>query len=831
MRSRFEAAVATRALTPFVGREDELRTLLTRWERALDGDGQAVVIIGEAGIGKSRLVRRFHEAIAETPHTWLEAGAGAFFQNTPFYPIGETLRQFTSGDQDPIANLARRLEAAGLAPAEVMPLLAPLLNLLLPSEYQPLTLPPDQERRRLLASLVEWMLGSARTQPLVSVIEDLHWADPSTLELIQLLVAQGATAPLLLLYTARPEFHVPWPLRAHHAQITLNRLSARDVRAMIAEVTARKALSDQTVTTVVERTGGVPLFVEELTRAVLESGDGKLSFSAIPVTLRDSLMARLDRLESAKEVAQIGAVIGSEFSYELLRRVHPIPEPDLQQALRSLADAELLYVRGIAPDATYQFKHALIRDAAYEALLKSRRKELHLSVARTIDKQFPALKEAHPEVLARHWTEAGETEIAIQYFKLAADQTAARGAMSEAVEQYARALELLRETLESRERDRRELALLVGLGTALWGAKSWSHPESHRAFARSQELAEKLGETQGLISILFGLWGSAVTRGQVSASQEFAERMLRLAESAQDRASLCAGHATLGYTLSLGGRLRVAQEHLESARSYLDETDSQRLTPEPVIISVAGALQVALFLGFPDRARRLVSEALCLAERRRNSYDLGFVLLHAGGVYRQLRDPEALLENAAAMARIAKENPAFAGQTDEQAAEGLFMLGHHEEAIVCMRRAMASSEEAGLRVARARELNFEAQVLAGERRIAEALAKLADALHETEEVAIYRPWVLRLRGDLLIESGADVPEVDTAYREAIECAQAHDNKWYELQAATHFARWLKVQDRREEARTMLAEIYNWFTEGFDTADLKDAKALLDELSA
>ena len=310
--------------------------------------------------------------------------------------------------EEQLAQLEPALELAGLKPAEALPLIAPLLNLPLPAKYPPLSLSPEQQRRRLLATLVEWVLGAARVQPMVIATEDLHWADPSTLELIQLLVEQGATARLLLLYTARPEFRAQWPLRAHHTQITLNRLSARNVRTMVEQVAAQKALSEETVATVVERTGGVPLFVEELTRAVLESGDAKLTGREIPVTLHDSLMARLDRLGPAKEVVQVGAVIGGEFSYELLHAVHPIAEEDLQRALRGLADAELLYVRGIAPDATYQFKHALIRDAAYEALLKSRRKELHRLVARTIDEKFPALKEAHPEVLARHWTEAGE---------------------------------------------------------------------------------------------------------------------------------------------------------------------------------------------------------------------------------------------------------------------------------------------------------------------------------------------------------------------------------------------------------------------------------------
>ena len=259
----------------------------------------------------------------------------------------------TSPAEEQLAQLEARLELAGLKPAEALPLIAPLLNLPLPAKYPPSPLSPEQQRRRLLATLVEWALGAARVQPTVIAIEDLHWADPSTLELIQLLVEQGATARLLLLYTARPEFRAQWPLRAHHTQITLNRLSARNVRTMVGEVAAQKALSEETIATVVERTGGVPLFVEELTRAVLESGDAKLTGREIPVTLHDSLMARLDRLGPAKEVSQVGAVIGSEFSYELLHAVHPIAEEDLQGALRKLADAELIYVRGIPPEATY----------------------------------------------------------------------------------------------------------------------------------------------------------------------------------------------------------------------------------------------------------------------------------------------------------------------------------------------------------------------------------------------------------------------------------------------------------------------------------------------
>jgi tetratricopeptide (TPR) repeat protein len=347
-----------------------------------------------------------------------------------------------------------------------------------------------------LATLVEWVLGSARAQALVIATEDLHWVDPSTLELIQLLVEQGATARLMLLYTGRPEFRPPWPPRAHHIQVTLNRLSAGNVRTIVGEVAARKPLSDETIAAVIGRTGGVPLFVEELTRAVLESGDARLLESEIPATLHDSLMARLDRLGPAKEVMQVGAVIGRDFSYELLHAVHPMAEDNLQRALRSLTDAELLHVRGIAPEATYQFKHALIRDAAYEALLKSRRKELHHSVARTIDQKFPLLREAHPEVLARHWTEAGDGAKAVQYLHAAGEQAATRAAHAEAISHFSEALDWLERLPPPIDAARRsELLLVLGREQRRAGEPL----KAQETFIRSAEIAETSGAIESVV--------------------------------------------------------------------------------------------------------------------------------------------------------------------------------------------------------------------------------------------------------------------------------------------------------------------------------------------
>jgi predicted ATPase/class 3 adenylate cyclase len=486
MRGRFSAMAATRGMTPFVGREDELRSLLHRWERVVEGEGQVVTIIGEGGIGKSRLVQRFREELAATPHTWLESATAPFFQNTPFYPVADMLQQSFHWEashtvEQRLAAVEASLGLAGLDPDEAVPLIAPLLELPVGTRYPPLSIAPDQQRKRLLATVVAWTFGTAKAQPLVIATEDLHWADPSTLELTQLLVEQGAHARVLLLYTARPEFHAPWPTRAHHTRLNLNRLTARNVRTMVAQVAAKIALSDETIATVVERTSGVPLFVEELTRAVLESGDAKLTGREIPATLHDSLMARLDRLGAAKELIQVGAVIGSEFSYELIHAVYPIAEGDLQAALRKLTDAELLYVRGIAPDATYQFKHALIRDAAYEALLKSRRKELHRVVARSIDEKFPALKEAHPEVLARHWTEAGEADPAISEWQRAGARAVERRAFRESEQHYRDAIAVLQSLPESSNRDARELTLQLALGHVMVGTRGWTAADTNEA--------------------------------------------------------------------------------------------------------------------------------------------------------------------------------------------------------------------------------------------------------------------------------------------------------------------------------------------------------------
>ncbi len=659
-RSRLSASAAA-GLTPFVGRADEMRLLWNRWERASDGEGQIVSIVGEAGIGKSRLVRQFRERLAGTPHTWNECSGASYFQNTPFYPITDMLQQAfaqrgDATDEEKRAELERVLELAGLKLAEAVPLVARMLNVPVGEKYPPLTLSPEQQRKRLLATLAGWLFGVARAQPSVMAVEDLHWFDASTLELMQLLVKQGATSPLLVLYTARPEFHAPWAPRTHHTHLTLNRLTARDVRELVGQVVAARALSGEAIDQVIERTGGVPLFVEELTRALLERGDAKPTARQIPATLHDSLMARLDRLGSAKEVAQIASVIGREFSYELLLAVSPLPENDLQSALAKLADAELVYARGIPPEATYSFKHALIQDAAYEALLKSRRRELHRQIAAAMTEKFPARAEDQLEVVARHWTDASEPELAIAAWKKAGEAADMRRAFKEAEADYRQALAMLDTLAESPERDARELELANALAQVLTLARGYSASETVEIVARTRALAEKSGDLAHLVVQGFGAWAALNTAADFPRAAALADQMLDFAQREGSPTSLVYAHQAQMQAHFYGGDPVRAEEHFTIFRSLLEIAPGYRQLPGGVVIAISYGSLIAWNLGRADLARERIAEAITFAEDTQNPYDLAFGRFFESWLYRWLREPQRTADTAGEAIAISQKH-------------------------------------------------------------------------------------------------------------------------------------------------------------------------------
>jgi class 3 adenylate cyclase/tetratricopeptide (TPR) repeat protein len=821
VRGRLEAGAAVRGMTSFVGREDELRLLMNRWERVREGQGQVVTIVGEAGIGKSRLLQRFRAEIGSDSHTWLECATAPFYQNTPFYAVEELLRQSLHWDQR-FAALEASLAAAGTSSGEAAPILPPARPLDLASS-KAAGLTPEQERKRLLANLVGWTLDATRNQPLVIATEDLHWADPSTLELIQLMVEQGATSRLLLLYTARPEFRAQWPMRAHHTQITLNRLSAQSARAIIAEVMASKALAGETIEAVVERTGGVPLFVEELTRAVLEGG-ASLAGRAIPATLHDSLMARLDQLGAAKEIAQIGAVIGSEFSYELLRAVHPIA--DLEKRLRTLVDAELIYVRGIAPNATYRFKHALIRDAAYEALLKSRRKELHLRVGQAIEEKFPAIKEAQPEILARHWTEAGEIEAAIREWTAAAKSAESRNAFQEALDNYRYAISCLQLLPKSREVESRELELWQTVVRMLGITKGYSSRETIEATERAAELAEKSGDLAELLNFIVSKCSSAYMSGDLAAAGVLADRALAFALR-DSSVNLEIVHGINIATRYLRGDLLGAEEHFTKGQRFFKDSSSR--LPGNAATAFGVASWNAWTLGKADVARDRMAQMMAMT-RTDNAYDVAFSRGFAAQLSAYMRDFNEAQVVAGQALELSEEHqfPALAALSRFILGYALAQLGKASEGIGFIRKGITDLNELGTRLNIGNSTTYLAAAEEREGSIMEALNTIERALQANPDELFYRPESLRVRGSIQLKLNRP-DSAETDFRDSISLAQSMSAKSWELRATTSLARLLRDTNRLDEARMMLSEIYGWFTEGFDTADLKDAKSLLDDL--
>jgi class 3 adenylate cyclase/tetratricopeptide (TPR) repeat protein len=831
-RQTHRAVTATQA--PFVGRDDEMRLLLSRWERAREGEGQLALVVGEPGIGKSRLVEEFRARIRDEPHLWIECAGEQFSANTPFHAVIQILDQGLgwSGDEskeERVVQLERALELAGLKVGEAAPLIAEMLNLPSPETYPPLMFAPDQKRRRLLANLATWVFNAARLQPMVIVLEDLHWVDPSTLELMQTLVEQAATSPLLLLHTARPEFRAPWPMRAHHVQITLNRLSELHTREMIAGVATRTALAKEVIDAVVKRTDGVPLFAEELTRLMLE-GDGRRLAREIPVTLHDSLMARLDRLGPAKEVAQVGAVLGREFSYELLQAVSSMPEAELQAALTKLTDAELIYARGIAPEAQYQFKHALIQDAAYEALLKSRRKELHRRAAETITQRFAAVAEAQPEVLARHFADAGDAEAAIAAWKKAGDSADARRAFKEAEEAYRQALTLLITLPESAQRDARELTLQDALARVLMLTKGYAASQTLEAVERARSLAEKSGSLADRTRQLAATCVAHEVAGDTLGSNALADQVLDLARQEGSPTSFAYAYHHLFLSRFQSGLLVEAEQHYARWSTLCEAPVYREFRGAPDVVRGYAGLN-AWILGSVDSARERASQMIALAQASNDPYALAFAQLFESWLHYLLRDaPRAMA--AADQALALSEDHAFslcAAQSQGILGWAQAQLGKPDEGIALIRRTLSGFVETGSRVDMPDILArlAETQVLGGV--IEEALGTIEDALQANPEELVFQPNILTRRGELGLKLGqGELAEAD--FRDAIALAQKMSAKSWELRAATSLARLLRDTDRREEARTMLAEIYGWFTEGFDTADLKDAKALLDELS-
>ncbi len=847
--SRFEAKAA-RGLTPLVGREEEVDLLLNRWQQANEGECRVVLLSGEAGIGKSRITRGFRERLGEIDNRVLLHGS-PYHQNSALYPaieyLGRTLR-FQQGDttEQMLDKLERFLSELDLPIENHAPVLASLLSLPVNDRYAPLQSTPlelKNETFRVLVAVIERM--TAR-DTLFMLIEDAHWIDPSTLELTSLIIEQLRTARFFLLVTFRPKFEPPWSRYSQVTSLTLNRLSQRQSVAMVMKICRGKAFPAEVLTQVIDKTDGVPLFVEELTKTILESdllkdeGDhyalaGPLPSLAIPASLQDSLMARLDRLAAAKEVAQLAATLGRRFSRELLLAVSSIKEDVIDSALSELLEAELIYRRGLPPDFVYEFKHALLQDAAYQALLKSTRQQYHQTIARALEQRFPAITETQPELVAHHYTEAGVPDRAIPYWHRAGQRTVQRSGNLEAVAHLRKALELIKTVNDSPERARQELELHLTLGPALVAARHFADPDVGQSYARALELCQQLGDSIHLPLILRGRQAFHRLRGELSKARELGEQLVALAERQQDPALLIGGYQALGQDLFQLGNLVAAHRTVDRGIALFDP-GKHRLKNWPggqpgeqCYLYDAFALWM---LGYPDRALRRGESALDFAESLANLANLVNTLAFLALVHLLRREPTLALQRAKRAMELSAEqsNPFFLAYGTVLHGWALAIQGQIEDGDAEIDKGIATYRTTGSRTWLPYFLALQAQSCVRRNRLDKGRASLdeAFALADQTEERCWHSELNRTKGELLLAmSSNDHAEAEYCFSQALDIARRQQAKSWELRAAVSLGRLWKQKGKRDEAHDLLAPIYDWFTEGFDTSDLEDAKTLLE----
>jgi class 3 adenylate cyclase/predicted ATPase len=835
--SRFEALRGS-ALSPLIGRDEEIDLLLRRWARANAGDGQIVLISGEPGIGKSRLTAALIERLHAEPHLRLRYFCSPYHQDSALFPFIDQLGRASgfAHDDPPVAKLGKlEILLSGAAPAdEDVPLIADLMSLPA-SERHPLpNLSPQRKKERTLEALIRQLEGLARQQPVVMVFEDAHWIDPTSRELLDLTVEHVRSLPVLLIVTFRPEFQPPWTGQPQVTMLTLNRLDLRDRTALIEQIAGGKALPDEVVAQIVDRTDGVPLFVEELTKSVLESG---VSLVGIPTTLHDSLMARLDRLASVRLVAQIGAAIGREFSYQLLHAVSCLSDDELQAALGRLIGSELVFQRGTPPDAVYTFKHALVQDAAHSSMLRSTRQQLHAQIAEALETHSPELMDTQPERFAQHYEQAGLAEKSVTYWGKAGRRSAARSAMAEAAAQLQKALDQLALLPDSLERQRQELELRSSQGAVLFVVKGHGAPETGHAYARTRELWEQLGSPSEFLRVPYGQARYHVVRGEFDLALHLDEDLLRLSRQRNDSAGLVLAHYSSARNLMFAGRFGLSWTHLEEVFSFYDRISQRSLISQagddPYVAAGGISALVVCCLGYPDRALARSKAAIDEAWRLAHPATSGSVLALGNMLVSLLGDDAALNERAEQLVAIAAEQ-----SFPWWGAQGAIYLGWSKakggdvvEGISLLRRGLSAHRATGAELWTPHHITRLAMAceIAGE--FEEASFLLDEALKIVERTGErwFEAELNRNKGQLLLRQG-HTEAGEGLYCKALSIAREQEAKLWELRAAMSLAQLRRDRSRRAEARDLLAPVYGWFTEGFDTPDLKEAKALLDELA-
>jgi class 3 adenylate cyclase/tetratricopeptide (TPR) repeat protein len=848
------SAIASSSLNPMVGRDREVGHLLDRWEEVQDGRGQVVLISGEPGMGKSRLIQALRDELSDAQHLWLDMQCSAFTSGSAFQPLVDLFSAGLSQGTAATPKESSQLLTSGLEsmpglPADnVIPYLLPLLSLP-PSERYPLPqTSAEEQRERTLAALVQLNLCLSEQQPLVVVAEDLHWSDPSTLEYLSRLVTQSHTSRTMLVLTFRPEFRAPW-MQSHVSDLKLARLSKRATREMITNAVGG-SLPEPVLATIEARSDGVPLFVEELASGVVSSGvmteqagrfalRGSVHDLAIPATLQDSLMARLDRLSASKQVAQQAATLGREFSYELIEAVTDLDTPSLRNALSQLAAAEIVHQRGTPPDATYTFKHALLLDTAYESQLLSTRKALHRRIAAALEERFPKRVAAEPEMIARHCAAAGAHDKAIGHYQRAAELAMARFSNEEASEHYSRALEALAGLAENDERRQREIPLRVKQGQVLSALRGFEAPEVLEIFERVEALCEAVGEGPQQLPARIGLAQIDAARGNTDAHIRHAEAILRIAEPLGIDALVAASHVLIGVAMLTRSSLVSAEKRLSEALAIAEKIDLPApATPYDLdLIAMAWSSHAIALAGLarPEQALRSLLQGEERAHQVDHVFSRSYGAIVAATVGVLLDDPE--------LTRVSAEKGVALG--DGRGFHSLELMGN---VFLGWARACQGEVDEGLRdVEKGLSLADASGSVAGlafvyvaaahtyrmakRRERAEELIDSAEALRERAGERGYRHYACFARALSHLELGDGTPdEAERLLLEGVESAGTIDCLQQELILSTHLARLAPRTGKVREAHDRLAGHYARLTEGFDRGPAREAKAAIDELA-
>jgi class 3 adenylate cyclase/predicted ATPase len=848
VESRFEALHPS-GLTALVGREEEYELLLRRWKRAKAGEGRVALLSGEPGIGKSRLIAAIEERVQEEPHIRLRHFCSLQHRDSALYPFISRIERAAGFErEDEAASRLDKLEAqlakSGEVNAERAGLFAELLGLAPEGRYPAPPADPQRRREMTLAALLEELVTLSRLRPALLIFEDAQWADSTSLELLDRMVELAARLPVLAIVAFRPEFSAPWMGQAHVTSLSLNRLARRETAALVERVTGGKSLPPEILDRIVQHTDGVPLFIEELTKNLLEGGmlqeEAGGYALAIPSSLQDALMARLDRLSGAKQVAQTAAIIGREFSYELLRAVTSVSEDELCRALRQLAESELIFQRGDPPQARYTFKHALVQDTAYRSVLRANRSVQHRRVAEALEKQFPETVEKQPELLAYHYTEAGLAEPAIAYWRKAGQRAAKRAANVEAIDHLRRGLAMLEILPDRAAHADEELTLLLALGPALMSTRTTAAPEIQQVYDRALRLARDLGKMAELFATVWGSWMIALTRGNQELARACTAELFSVARKQKDAGYLLQAHHCAWPTELLAGNLSSAHEHVNAGLALYDK-DAHR--DHAVLYgghdpAVCGYLTNALTLqawGQPDRSVAHLDRGLALARELAHAPTLIHALWYAAETYFLRRDPVRVATLVAEWLPTVSESGSSLGVANATMMNGWakVMVGDPEVGLAQLRngldrwRSTGSKTWGSIRLGRAAAAFIEA----GDVGRGAALLTEAFQVMDSNGERWYEGELLRLQGEILMRSSSNrTVEAGACFERAVKVARSQRANLFELRAAVALSRLRCTSEQRKRRNALLGSIFGRFTEGFDTPDLEEARSLLDELT-